>query len=160
MLDITTGEVMKMTVMHEGNHVREFYCKLTRSMRVGIEVTGSMQWFVKPQGRTGNGMPGRSSGRDSPRKQKHDRRDADLIPKLLVENRFPAIWLPPQELQGLRSLLRHCHQWVRLRTRIQNALPSIALAVRAPIPTNGKSFLLRADCIAANKALVRGELCA
>jgi hypothetical protein len=27
-----------------------------------------------------------------PRKQKHDRRDADLILKLLVENRFPAIW--------------------------------------------------------------------
>jgi hypothetical protein len=28
-----------------------------------------------------------------PRKQKHDGRDADLILKLLVENRFPAIWL-------------------------------------------------------------------
>src|SRR5271166_6740274 len=63
-----------------------------------------------------------------PRKQKHDRRDADLILKLLVENRFPAIWLPSKELQDLRSLLRHRHQWVRMRTRIQNALQSIALA--------------------------------
>jgi transposase len=33
-----------------------------------------------------------------PRKQKHDQRDADLILKLLVENRFPAIWLPSKEL--------------------------------------------------------------
>src|ERR1700726_3897931 len=63
-----------------------------------------------------------------PRKQKHDRRDADLILKLLMEDRFPAIWLPSKELQDLRALVRHRHQWVRMRTRIQNALQSIALA--------------------------------
>jgi hypothetical protein len=40
-----------------------------------------------------------------PRKQKHDRRDAELILKLLVENRFPAIWRPSQELLDLRALL-------------------------------------------------------
>src|ERR1700721_4620961 len=64
----------------------------------------------------------------APRKQKNDRRDAELILKMLVEGRFPAIWLPSKELQDLRSLLRHRHQWVRMRTRIQNALQSIALA--------------------------------
>src|ERR1700739_4038789 len=32
-----------------------------------------------------------------PRKQKHDRRDAELILKLLVEKRFPAIWRPSKE---------------------------------------------------------------
>src|SRR5437899_11112050 len=63
-----------------------------------------------------------------PRKQKHDRRDADLILKLLVENRYPKIWLPSKEQQDLRALLRHRHQWVRIRTRIQNALQAIALA--------------------------------
>src|SRR6202790_359158 len=64
----------------------------------------------------------------APRKQKNDRRDAELILKMLVEGRFPAIWLPSKELQDLRALLRHRHQWVRMRTRIQNALQSIALA--------------------------------
>jgi transposase len=64
----------------------------------------------------------------APRKQKHDRRGADLILTLLAENRFPAIWLPSQELQDLRALLRHRHQWVRMRTRVQNALQAIALA--------------------------------
>jgi hypothetical protein len=37
-----------------------------------------------------------------PRRQKHDRRDADLILKPLVETRFPAIWLrltTPQDEQ-------------------------------------------------------------
>jgi hypothetical protein len=56
------------------------------------------------------------------------RRDADLILKLLVENRFPSIWVPSQELRDLRALLRHRHQWVRMRTRTQNALQSMALA--------------------------------
>jgi transposase len=37
-----------------------------------------------------------------------------------------AIRLPSKELQDLRALLRHRHQWVRMRTRIQNALQSIA----------------------------------
>jgi PAS domain-containing protein len=51
-----------------------------------------------------------------------------LILKLLAENRFPAIWLPSKELLDLRALLLHRHQWVRMRTRIQNALQAIALA--------------------------------
>jgi hypothetical protein len=46
MLDSTTGEVVRMTVTHEGNHVREFYSTLALPVRVGIEATRSMQWFV------------------------------------------------------------------------------------------------------------------
>jgi transposase len=45
-----------------------------------------------------------------------------------VEKRFPAIWLPTKELLDLRALVLHRHQWVRIRTRIQNALQAIALA--------------------------------
>jgi len=131
MLDTTTGEVVKMTLTHEGNNVREFYSTLPRPVRVGIEATGSMQWLVNRmedlgiECQVGNPAVIRAA---EPRKQKHDRRDADLILTLLVENRFPAIWLPSKELQDLRALLRHRHQWVRMRTRIQNALQAIALA--------------------------------
>ena len=46
MLDTETGEVMKMTLAHGGDNVREFYSTLPRPVRVGIEATGSMQWFV------------------------------------------------------------------------------------------------------------------
>jgi transposase len=131
MLDTETGELMEMTLTHEGNNVREFYSRLPRPVRVGIEATGSMQWFVNLMEELGIeclvGHPAEIRAAE-PRKQKHDRRDADLILKLLVENRFPAIWLPSKELQDLRALLRHRHQWVRMRTRIQNALQSIALA--------------------------------
>src|SRR5260370_31947406 len=85
----------------------------------------------EPDGRAGNRMPGWSPSECTgaePRKQKHDRRDADLILKLLAENRFPAIWLPSKELLDLRALLLHRHQWGRMRVRMQNGLQAIALA--------------------------------
>jgi transposase len=131
MLDTTTGEVEKTTLKHEGNNVQEFYSTLPRPVRVGIEATGSMQWFVNLLEELGIeclvGHPAEIRAAE-PRKQKHDRRDADLLLSLLVEERFPAIWLPTKELLDLRALLRHRHQWVRIRTRIQNALQAIALA--------------------------------
>jgi transposase len=115
MLDTTTGEIVAMALKHEGNNVREFYSKLPRPVRVGIEATGSMQWFVNLMEELGIecqvGHPANIRAAE-PRKQKHDRRDADLILKLLVENRFPKIWLPSKEQQDLRALLRHRHQWV------------------------------------------------
>ena len=131
MLDTSTGEVEKTTLKHEGNHVREFYSGLPRPVRVGIEATGSMQWFLNLMEELEIeclvGHPAEIRAAE-PRKQKHDRRDADLLLSLLVEERFPAIWLPTKELLDLRALLRHRHQWVRIRTRIQNALQAIALA--------------------------------
>jgi transposase len=131
MLDTTTGEVANLTLMHEGNQVREFYSTLPRPVLVGIEAGGSMPWFLNLMEELGIecrvGHPAQIRAAE-PRKQKHDRRDAELILKLLAENRFPAIWLPSQELLDLRALLLHRHQWVRMRTRIQNALQAIALA--------------------------------
>ena len=46
MLDTTTGEVVNLTLKHEGNEVREFYSQLPRPVLVGIEATGSMHWFL------------------------------------------------------------------------------------------------------------------
>jgi len=89
MLDTTTGEVVKTTLKHEGNHVREFYSNLPRPVRVGIEATGSMQWFVNLMEELGIeclvGHPAEIRASE-PRKQKHDRRDADLLLSLLVDS--------------------------------------------------------------------------
>jgi transposase len=105
--------------------------RLPRPVRVGIEATGSMKWFLKLMEDLGIdcqvGHPATIRAAE-PRRQKHDRRDAELLLKLLVEDRFPSIWQPSKQLLDLRALLLHRHQWVRLRTRIQNALQAIALA--------------------------------
>jgi transposase len=61
------------------------------------------------------------------RKQKTDRQDAQLILQLLLEQRFPQIWVPSWENRDLRQLLWHRHRMVQARTRIMNQLQAIAL---------------------------------
>jgi transposase len=111
--------------------VREFYAALPGPVLVGIEATGSMPWFLKLmeelriECRVGHPAKIRKA---ETRTQKHDRRDATLLLKLLVEGRFPSIWMPSTEQRDLRILLRHRHQWERMRTRVQNTLQSMALS--------------------------------
>ena len=61
------------------------------------------------------------------RKQKTDRQDAQLILSLLLEDRFPQIWVPSSENRDLRQLLWHRHRMVQARTRIMNQLQAVAL---------------------------------
>ena len=61
------------------------------------------------------------------RKQKTDRQDAQLILRLMLEDRFPQIWVPSWENRDLRQLLWHRHRLVQARTRIMNQLQAVAL---------------------------------
>jgi transposase len=130
MLDTDTGEFVEKTLEHDGEELRKFYSELSRPVLVGIEATGSMQWFLELMEELGIecrvGHPQKIRKAET-RKQKHDRRDARLLLTLLAENRFPTIWMPSTEQRDLRTLLRHRHQWVRLRSRVQHTLQSMAL---------------------------------
>src|SRR6266702_7202209 len=55
------------------------------------------------------------------------RQDAQLLLTLLVEDRFPRIWVPNEENRDLRQLLWHRHRLVQMRTRIMNQLHVLAL---------------------------------
>ena len=100
MVDTETREVIEKTLAHEGNTVREFYTALPRPALVGVEARGSMFWFLQLLEELGItyrvGHPA-AIRKAEVRKQKHDRRNAKLIRRLLVEERFPAIWLPTGE---------------------------------------------------------------
>ena len=91
-LDTETGEMVNRTLKHEGDEVREFYSELSRPVLVGIEAIGPMQWFLDLlaelgiECQVGDAAKIRAA---EPRKQKHDRRDAELILKLLVEKALP-----------------------------------------------------------------------
>lgn len=130
MLDRETGEVSEHRLTHDGETVRAFYRALPAPVVVGIEATGSMGWFVRLMEELGItcrvGHPATIRAAE-PRRQKPDRRDAQLLLRLLAEDHFPAIWMPTPELRDLRALLLHRHQWVRMRTRVQGALHAIAL---------------------------------
>src|SRR2546427_7996363 len=125
MLDRDTGAVIEKTLKHDGEAVRTFYASIPPPVVVGIEATGSMGWFLRLmeelaiECRVGHPVAIRKA---EARRQKHDRRDAALLLQLLAEDRFPTIWMPSTELRDLRALLLHRHQWVRMRTRVQNAV--------------------------------------
>jgi transposase len=131
MFDTETKELVEKTLKHEGEEVREFYSALPHPVQVGIEATGSMYWFLELLEELGIdrqvGHPAEIRAAE-PRKQKYDGRDALLLLRLQMENRFPSIWVPSRELRDLHALLRHRHQWVRMRTRVQNALQAIAVS--------------------------------
>ncbi len=115
---------------HEGKKCANFIPTPT-SCAVGIEATGPMRWFLYLLEELGIecqvGDPARIRAAE-PRKQKHDRRDAELILKATGGKTLSGNLDAFSGAQDLRSLLLHRHQWVRMRTRIQNALQAIALA--------------------------------
>jgi transposase len=47
--------------------------------------------------------------------------------KLLLEDRFPRVWVPSPENRDLRQLLWHRHRLVQMRTRIMNQLQAVAM---------------------------------
>jgi transposase len=110
MVDTETGEFTEKTLGHEGNAVREFYAALEGPVVVGIEATGAMQWFLEVLEELGIecrvGHPAKIRAAET-RKQKHDRRDARLVLDLLVmEDRFPEIWMSSTAQPDVRTLLQ------------------------------------------------------
>ena len=98
MLDLVTGEMVEKALSHERKEeVRAFYAGLEGSVRVGIEASGQSQWFERMLAELGHEVWIGDAAKiraSCERKQKTDRRDAELLLRLLVENRFPRIWVP------------------------------------------------------------------
>jgi len=95
-----------------------------------MEATGNCQWFVELLHRLGHelwvGDAAKIRASDS-RQQKHDKRDARLLLQLLVEDRFPRIWVPSREQKDLRQLLIHRYKLVRIRAQVKNGLQHLAM---------------------------------
>ena len=129
MLDKETGEVVERRLLHT-EQARAFYEGLQGPVVVGIEASGNTHWFESLLARCGHPLwigDAAAIARQNGRKQKHDRRAAELILKLMVEDRFPQIWVPTVTQRDLRQLLIHRQHLVRMRTRIKNQLQHMAL---------------------------------
>ena len=128
-VDQETGEYGERRLRHR-EEALVFYRSLAgRQVRVGVEATGNDRWFRKLLGELGHELlVGDASAihASQPREQRTDKRDARHILKLLVENRFPAVWQPSAGNEAQRQLLMHRCRLVRMRTRIKNQLDSIA----------------------------------
>jgi transposase len=131
-VDTDSGEFQERRLQHR-EEAEKFYRDLAvqgMKVRVGMEASGHARWFERLLSELqfelwiGDAAEIRAK---RVRKQKTDRQDAQLILQLLLEDRFPQIWVPSWENRDLRQLLWHRHRMVQARTRIMNQLQAVAL---------------------------------
>lgn len=99
-------------------------------MRVGIEASGYTQWFERLLEELGHELwvgDAAAIRASAVRRQKNDERDAAHILELLVENRFPRIWVPTPAERDLRQLVLHRVKLVQMRTQVMNQLHALAM---------------------------------
>jgi transposase len=132
-VDTETGECGERRLLHSDGEGEGFYRELKQrgiKVRVGMEATGHARWFERLLAELDFelwiGDPARIRAKRV-RKQKTDRQDAQLILTLLIENRFPRVWIPSPQNRDLRQLLWHRHRLVQMRTRIMNQLQAVAM---------------------------------
>ena len=132
LVDTETGDCVERRLEHR-EEAEKFYRDLAARavpIRVGMEASGHARWFEQLLAELnmdlwiGDAAEIRTK---RVRKQKTDRQDAQLILRLMLEDRFPQIWVPSWENRDLRQLLWHRHRMVQARTRIMNQLQAVAL---------------------------------
>src|SRR5438552_2579268 len=129
-VDTERGEFGERRLTHR-DEAEQFYDTLReRSVRVGMESSGHARWFerllrdLQFELWIGDAAEIRTK---RVRKQKTDRQDAQLLLRLMMEDRFPRIWVPDAANRDLRQLLWHRHRLVQMRTRVMNQLHVVAL---------------------------------
>jgi transposase len=131
-VDTESGELQERRLEHR-EEAETFYRNLAAQgmkVRVGMEASGHARWFERLLSELGFELwigDAAEIRTKRVRKQKTDRQDAQLILRLLQEDRFPRIWVASWENRDLRQLLWHRHRMVQMRTRIMNQLQVVAL---------------------------------
>jgi len=130
MLDTETGEIRERRLEHATGEAQRFYAALAAPARVGMEATGYARWFERMLAEQGHQLwigDARAIRAARVRQQKTDARDAQLLLRLLVEDRFPRIWVSSPAERDTWQLLRHRDKLVRWRTAVRNQLHALAM---------------------------------
>jgi transposase len=121
------GEIRQQELDHgEPVKMRKFYEQFAgQPVVVGFESSGYAVWFEELLEELGyeiwigHATAIRSFAR---RRQKNDRRDADLILELLVDGDFPRIHRYSPESRAVLQELRYRQRLVKMRTMVMNSL--------------------------------------
>lgn len=143
-LDTSDGTTGQVELNHERDDVKGFYRQFQEEVIVGIEACGYTNWFEELMEQLGHKLlvgDAAEIRRLARRRQKNDRRDADLLLNLLVHNEFPALFRYSRESREVLRQLRYRHKLVKLRTMVVNTLHALAinagLSLRAKLLTQG-----------------------
>ena len=127
--DPEAGEIVVRKLKHT-QEALEFYGSLPPGARIGLEATGFSRWFEQAMEKMGHELwvgDATQIRASMTRKQKTDKRDAEHIVQLLLQQRFPKIWVPSGADRDARQLLLHRDKLVRIRTQVKNQLQFLAL---------------------------------
>jgi transposase len=149
----TDGEVHLCELDHRKDDVQGFYAQFSGEVVIGLEASGYSSWFERMLEELGHEVwlgHAAEIRRVANRRQKNDRRDAELILDLLVKGDFPRIHRPTAQSIEILRMLRYRHRLVKIRTMIKNNLQALAigsgLTLRSRLLTrSGRSRLLAAQ---------------
>ena len=133
-----------MELSHERDDIKGFYSQFQGEVIIGIEACGYTNWFEELVEQLGHQLlvgDAAEIRRLARRRQKNDRRDANLLPDLLVHDEFPALFRYSRESREMLRQLRYRHKLVKLRTMVVNTLHALAincgLSLRAQLLSKG-----------------------
>ena len=126
-LTTETGEIKELVLRHEDPaKVRGFYEQFAgQQVIVGFESSGYAAWFEELLEELGCEIwIGHATyiRQFAKRRQKNDRRDADLILELLVSGDFPRIHRYSRSTRQMLQQLRYRQRLVKMRTMVVNML--------------------------------------
>jgi len=130
-LKTETGVITTHQLKHQDKAaLRAFYGELGEATVVALEASGYSPWFELMLEELGHEVllgDAAEIRRCARRRQKNDRRDAELILDLLIHDEFPRVHRPTPGSREILRMLRYRHQLVRLRTSIKNSLQSLSI---------------------------------
>lgn len=129
-VNLATGDHGNLRLEHKSGEAVRFYRALAgEQVRVGMEATGGTRWFERLLAELefelwiGDPTRVRAAAAGKP---STDKKDAELLLRLLLEKRFPRVWVPTAEQRDGRQLILHRHRLVQTRTRAKNQLQAMA----------------------------------
>jgi transposase len=164
-LDTSDGTTGQVVLDHEQDDVREFYSQFQGEVIIGIEASGYTNWYEELVEQLGHQLVVGDAGEIrllARRRQKNDRRDADLLLELLVRGEFPILYRSSKASRELLRQLRYRHKLVKLRTMVANTLHALALnagiSLRAKLLTKGGRRQLSGLQLSASSQQQRDQL--
>jgi transposase len=143
-LDTSDGTTGLVELSHERDDIKGFYSQFQGEVIIGIEACGYTNWFEELMEQLGHKLligDAAEIRRLARRRQKNDRRDANLILELLVHDEFPTLFRYSKESREVLRQLRYRHKLVKLRTMVVNSVHALAinagLSLRAQLMTKG-----------------------
>jgi transposase len=125
------GAIEQVELHHLKDDVRGFYQQFVGEVIVGFETSGYAYWFEEMLEELGHQVwigDAAEIRRRARRRQKNDRRDANLILDLMMRGDFPRLHRQSPESRQVLQQLRYRQRLVKMRTMTINTLRFMAMS--------------------------------